>query len=229
MTKTFDYNPIDLKLPPLSTVEGEEGRLYLTPNGTKLPSVTTVTGFEGKDGFSIWRRKNPLEAVRVIERGNRIHSMMESLLKNEEVALTENVEIDSLYHMLRDDAERSIGLIHGLELQMWSERIGLAGRADCICEYDGVLSVVDFKGSTREKTKSGIKNYFQQATAYSLMFEEITGMKVEQIVVMVACETGTLQVFKEKPIDHVDGLVRAMRLYEAQMSKDTPTLFTEDQ
>lgn len=224
---TFNYQPIDLNLPPLQCLEGEEGRVYVTPNGIHLPSVTTVTGFEGKDGFAIWRRKNPLEAVRVIDRGNRIHSMMESLLKNEPVPLTENAEIDSLYHMLRDDAEKKIGLVHGLELQMWSERIGLAGRADCICEYDGTLSVVDFKGSTREKTKSGIKNYFQQATAYALMFEEITGMKVGQIVVLVACETGTLQVFKEKPIDHVNGLARAMRIYRNGGTEGFVSLFAQ--
>lgn len=229
---TFDYTPIDLNLPPLSTVEGAEGRLYVTPNGIKLPSVTTVTGFEGKDGFDIWRRKNPLEAVRVVQRGNRIHSMMESLLKNEEVALIEDMadeDVDALYRMLKDHASEKIGRIHGLELQMWSEKIGLAGRADCICEYDGVLSVVDFKGSTREKNRSGIKNYFQQATAYSLMFEEITGMKVPQIVILVACETGTLQVFKEKPIDHIDGLVRAMRLYRQWNELKSPSLITEDQ
>lgn len=96
---------------------------------------------------------------------------------------------------------------------MWSESIGLAGRADCICDYDGKLSVVDFKGSTREKTESGIKNYFQQATAYSLIFQEITGRKVEQIVIVVGTEEGILQEFVKKPIDYVNGLLRAIQLY----------------
>ena len=225
--KTYNYIPTELNLPPLIQVEGEEGRTYVTPSGMKLPSVTTVTGFEGKDGFDIWRRKNPAEAVRVIDRGNKIHSMMEHLLKNEEVELTENVEIDSLFGMLKNHVEDKIDNVYALEKQMWSEKIGLAGRVDCICDYDGKLSVVDFKGSNKEKTESGIKNYFQQAAAYALMYQDITGHKVNQIVILVANETGVLQEFKKKPIDYVDGLMRAIQLYKlGREINPQPTLFS---
>ncbi len=197
--------------------------MYVTPSGKKLPSVTTVTGFEGKDGIEIWRRKNPREAARTCDRGNKIHSMMESLLKNEEVELTEDIEIDSLYSMLRQNAEMAIDNVYALEAQIWSEEIGLAGRMDCLCDYEGKLSIVDFKGSTREKTESSIKNYFQQATAYALMVQEATGMKVDQIVILVACETGTLQVFKKKPIEYVDGLLNAIKLYNQWNDLKPPT------
>lgn len=98
--KKYNYIPVDLNLAPLSVVEGEEGRTYVTPSGRKLPSVTTVTGFEGRDGIEIWRRKNPREAQRTCDRGNKLHSMMEKLLKNEEVDLTENIEIDSLFSIM---------------------------------------------------------------------------------------------------------------------------------
>lgn len=224
--KKYNYIPIDLGLPPLSVVEGEEGRTYLTPSGKKLPSVTTVTGFEGRDGIEIWRRKNPREAQRTCDRGNKLHSMMEKYLKNEEVELTENVEIDSLFSIMSHHVSNFIDNVYALEQQMWSESIGLAGRADCICDYDGKLSVVDFKGSTREKTESGIKNYFQQATAYALMYQEITGKKVDQIVVVVASETGTLQEFRKKPIDYVDGLMKSIKMYEqwTQLNPAKPTL-----
>lgn len=225
--KKYNYIPTQLDLEPLVAVQGEEGRTYQTPSGIKLPSVTTVTGFEGKEGFDIWRRKNPAESVRVVDRGNKIHSMMEHLLKNEEVELTENVEIDSLFHMLKNHVEDRIDNVYALETQMWSESIGLAGRVDCICDYDGKLSVVDFKGSNKEKAESGIKNYFQQATAYALMYQEITGHKVEQIVILVANETGVLQEFKRKPIDYVDGLLRAIQLYKQWHEIKPPsTLFS---
>ena len=225
--KKYNYIPTQLDLEPLVTVQGEEGRTYQTPSGIKLPSVTTVTGFEGKEGFDIWRRKNPAESVRVVDRGNKIHSMMEHLLKNEEVELTENVEIDSLFHMLKNHVENHIDNVYALETQMWSESIGLAGRVDCICDYDGKLSVVDFKGSNKEKAESGIKNYFQQATAYALMYQEITGRKVDQIVILVANETGVLQEFKRKPIDYVDGLLRAIQLYKQWHEIKPPsTLFS---
>jgi len=224
--KKYNYIPVDLGLPPLSVVEGEEGRTYLTPSGRKLPSVTTVTGFEGRDGIEIWRRKNPREAQRTCDRGNKLHSMMEQYLKNEEVELTENVQIDSLFSIMSHHVSNFIDNVYALEQQMWSESIGLAGRADCICDYDGKLSVVDFKGSTREKTESGIKNYFQQATAYALMYQEITGKKVDQIVVVVASETGTLQEFRKKPIDYVDGLMKSIKMYEqwTQLNPAKPTL-----
>ena len=225
--KKYNYIPVDLGLAPLTVVEGEEGRTYVTPSGRKLPSVTTVTGFDGREGIEIWRRKNPAEAQRTCDRGNKLHSMMEHLLKNEEVDLTENIEIDSLFNMMKTHCESRIDNVYALEKQMWSETIGLAGRADCICDYDGKLSVVDFKGSTREKTESGIKNYFQQATAYSLMYREITGKKVDQIVVLVACETGTLQEFIKKPIDYVDGLLSAIKNYQQWYErKSQPTLFS---
>jgi genome maintenance exonuclease 1 len=152
---------------------------------------------------------------------------MEHLLKNEEVELTENVEIDSLFHMLKNHVENHIDNVYALETQMWSESIGLAGRVDCICDYDGKLSVVDFKGSNKEKAESGIKNYFQQATAYALMYQEITGRKVDQIVILVANETGVLQEFKRKPIDYVDGLLRAIQLYKQWHEIKPPsTLFS---
>jgi genome maintenance exonuclease 1 len=228
MMKKYNYIPVDLNLPPLSLVEGEEGRTYLTPSGKRLPSVTTVTGFEGKEGFDIWRRKNPRESIRVLDRGNKLHSMMEHLLKNEDVELTEDMEINSLFTMTKNHVEHCIDNVYALEKQMWSETIGLAGRADCICDYNGKLSIVDFKGSNKEKTESGIKNYFQQATAYALMYHEISGNKVEQIVVLAACETGVLQEFIKKPIDYVDGLLKSIQLYKQwyELKPSTTTLFS---
>ena len=211
--KKYNYIPTQLDLEPLVAVQGEEGRTYQTPSGIKLPSVTTVTGFEGKEGFDIWRRKNPAESVRVVDRGNKIHSMMEHLLKNEEVELTENVEIDSLFHMLKNHVEDRIDNVYALETQMWSESIGLAGRVDCICDYDGKLSVVDFKGSNKEKAESGIKNYFQQATAYALMYQERTGIIIDNFVILIACEDGLRQVFQDNPLKYVKKLREAIIKY----------------
>jgi hypothetical protein len=222
--KKYNYTPWNFNLPTLQTIEGEEGRTYRTPSGKRLPSVTTVTGFEGRDGIEIWRRKNPREAQRTCDRGNKIHSMMEKHLMNEDVDLTENVEIDSLYQMLKEHVVHHIDNVYALEAQIWSEKIGLAGRMDCLCDYDGKLSIVDFKGSTKEKTPSSIKNYFQQATAYALMVQEVTGKRVDQIVVLVACETGTMQEFIKKPIDYVDGLLNAIKLYNQWQTLQMPTL-----
>jgi len=222
----FNYIPTDISDSYLEVVEDSNGRAYKTPSGMLLPSVTTVTGFDSKRGMEIWRSKNPREANRVVERGHTIHSMMEHLLKNEEVELTANEDIDCLYRMMKDHAEKKITNVYALEKQLWSEEIGLSGRVDCICDYDGKLSVVDFKGSTREKYESNIQNYFQQATAYSLMYQELTGKKVEQIVILIATETGVLQEFVKKPFNYVEGLIKAINNYKKWLAENPTILFS---
>ena len=102
------------------------------------------------------------------------------------------------------------------EMCLASENIGLAGRADCIAEYDGKLSIIDFKGSTRKKYKGGIENYFLQATAYALMWQEMTGELIEQVVILIGCETGDTQTFIDTPINWVRALKREIAEYSAK-------------
>jgi genome maintenance exonuclease 1 len=74
----------------------------------------------------------------------------------------------------------------------------LAGRVDCIAEWNRVPSVVDFKGSTKAKQKEEIDNYFAQSAAYSIMWQELTGEILPQIVVIICCEDGTKRIFVER-------------------------------
>ena len=67
--------------------------------------------------------------------------------------------------------------------------------------------------STKEKYKEDIENYFLQATAYSLMWQEKTGEKVPNIVIMMATETGKMQLFEEKAINYVKPLKNAIDKY----------------
>jgi genome maintenance exonuclease 1 len=90
----------------------------------------------------------------------------------------------------------------------------LAGRTDCIADFDGVLSIIDYKASTKEKRKQDIENYFMQATAYAMMLQERTGIKVEQFVILIACEDGTSQVFIDKPINYVKKLSDIIHRYK---------------
>jgi genome maintenance exonuclease 1 len=100
---------------------------------------------------------------------------------------------------------------------LWSENVGLAGRVDCVAEFDGELSIIDFKGSTKTKKEEWIENYFRQATAYAIMFQEKTGIEIKNIVIMVACENGDNQIFIKKPINYVKGLYDDIKtFYEEQ-------------
>ena len=104
--------------------------------------------------------------------------------------------------------------IKAIETPLWSKTLGLAGRTDCIAEYDWKLSIIDFKASTKEKRESDIDNYFAQATAYALMFQERTGIIVDNFAILIACEDGIRQVFQGKPINYVRHLKTLIEEYK---------------
>jgi genome maintenance exonuclease 1 len=108
---------------------------------------------------------------------------------------------------------QKINNIHYIEQALWSERIGLAGRVDLIAEWDGVLSVIDFKTSKKIKKSEDIQDYFAQCTAYSGMYEEHVGVGIEQIVIIMAVENEEPLIFIEKVENHINTLVEHISFY----------------
>ena len=191
-------------------------RYYQTPEGKSYPSVTTVTGWEKRAFFAEWRRKNPEESKRVLGRGNRLHKTIEDYLNNEEGCLAEASSTDSqMFYQISEDLHR-IDNIVGLERPLWSHTLKLAGRIDCIAEFDGELSIIDFKSSSRLQRKSDIENYYLQATAYAIMFQERTKTPIKNIVILISCESGDSQVFIANPMDYVDKLHKTIVKYTNQ-------------
>jgi genome maintenance exonuclease 1 len=201
-------------IPPVSLKEVQKDgkRFYSTPEG-EFPSVTTVVGFQKQQFFAEWRRKNPDESKRVTGRGTEFHSLIEKYIKNEPLDLdSENSNVKALFLLLKPELDK-IDNVTALETPLWSKILGLAGRTDCIAEYDGKLSIIDFKASTKEKRKQDIENYFTQATAYALMYQERTGIVIDNFAIMVACEDGLRQVFQDKPVKYVKKLKEAIVTY----------------
>lgn len=194
----------------LERVEENGQRYYKTPDGV-FPSVTTVTGWEKKNFFSKWRRDNPEEAIRVCSRGNKLHSIIENYLNNNEDLNENSNEID-LFRSMKPHIDK-INNIRALESPLYSKILGLAGRVDCIAEYNKELCVIDFKGSTRIKNKDDIENYFLQAAAYALMWQERTGEKCKKICIIIGTEKGITQVFVENTIDYVKKLQKVIATY----------------
>jgi len=120
-----------------------------------------------------------------------------------------------MFHSLVPLLDR-IDNIHYQEQALWSEQLGLAGRVDCIAEYDGVLSVIDFKTSKRIKTRDKILDYFWQECAYALMYEELVGKPINQLVTIMAVDNEQPLLFIEKTEDHIEGLVKAIQFYNNQ-------------
>ena len=118
---------------------------------------------------------------------------------------------------MREDINR-IGTIHAIEVPLWSKKIGLAGRTDCIGEFDGVPSVIDFKSANYSKSEDAIQDYFMQATAYALMWQDLTGRALRNIAILIGVEDGGCQVFTADPMDYVEALVDAIRLYREEQA-----------
>ena len=224
--KTFCHEFVSLN-ENIESVETPEGRRYRTPDGI-FPSVTTVTGWKKRAFFAKWRRDNPEESKRVLSRGTKLHSLIETYLRND---LTPAVLAESagavtspngvgeveLFSSMQEDIDR-IGKIFAIEVPLWSQKVGLAGRTDCIAEFDGVPSVVDFKSSNYPKSEDAIHDYFMQATAYALMWQDRTGRALQNIAILIGVEEGGSQVFTADPRDYVEDLVDAIRQYREEQA-----------
>ena len=143
--------------------------------------------------------------------GTKLHALIENYIKNNpEYKTSQDPYTLDLFNQLQENIDK-IDNIRAIEGFLWSKPLRLAGRVDCIAEYDGVLSVIDFKGSTKPKRKDDIHNYFLQATAYACMWEERTGEKIQQIAILISCDDGTVQTFVENTKNYKKDLAVAIK------------------
>ena len=210
------FNHDLVKIENLKTEELNGKRFYVAPDGNRYPSVTTITGWKKRAFFAEWRKKNPEESRRVLSRGTSFHTIIENHLLNDVGAVEEKKQNRPgdyyLFAQIRQELAK-INNIKALETALWSGTLRMAGRVDCIAMHEGKLAVIDFKGSTRNKKKSEIENYFLQASAYSMMFQEMTGIKVPDIKILLASEEGICQVFEDKVINNVPRLKEVIDTY----------------
>ena len=192
-----EIEPIEMSA---EMVDGK--RMYLTPEGYKFPSVTTVisNNKEKMAGIAKWRARVGEEKANNISkrstgRGTKYHSIAEDYFNN-------NLDLKKyskfplpvlMFHHSRDTLDR-INNIYLQEAALYSKHLELAGRVDCIAEFDGVLSIIDFKTAAEPKREKYLYDYFVQETAYACMLQENYGLSVKQLVTIVACENGETQV-----------------------------------
>ena len=193
-------------------------RLYETPDGN-FPSITTVLSSLSKAGIQAWRKRVGEEEANRIStqasrRGTRTHSIIEDYLKNQQDYLNgympDSIE---LFQSIQSILNTHIGKIYGLEVSLWSKFLGVAGRCDCIAEYDDEISIIDWKTSSKPKKEEWIESYKLQGTAYAKMYEERTGNKVTQVVIVIAVVDGTPQIFYADPDEHVERLQEVINSY----------------
>lgn len=203
----------------IRSIEDKKGRQYLTPDGV-FPSVTTVVGWEKRLFFESWRIRNKEESARVCKRGTNLHSMVENYILGKDVSLNDHdYRTQDLFKLIKPEVDK-LEEVYALETPLWSKKIQLAGRVDCIGKLEDKIQVIDFKGSTRPKDARDIQNYFLQATAYCLMWQDRTGEKINDFSILIASEEGIMQVFSEKTANFISDLKNTIKKYN-EVSNDT--------
>lgn len=222
--KTFVHAPVSLGYDDLGDASVPGTRLYVTPQGNTYPSITTVLSVRGKEAIYEWRRRvGEEEANRVTRhacaRGTAMHTIAEKYLNNEPDIYNkgEMPHVVALFRSIQPVLDNNIGRVVMQECPLYSDHLGIAGRVDLVAEYEGKLSIIDFKTSKRVKTRDEISNYFIQSCAYSIMFEERTGIPVPRTVIIMAVDdSSTPVVFKEKRDSWTDELQKVIKEYNTK-------------
>ena len=216
------YTHIPVNLKKLTTQTINFKRFYETPDGNLYPSITTVLSTRNKKGLFEWRKKVGDEVANYVartsaNRGTTVHHMCEDYLNNFPVDWPDKWKEHEkkflpycLFKQLKKTVLEKIDNIRSQECSLFSRKYRVAGRVDCIAEYDGKLSIIDFKTSTKERTDEYNENYYIQAAAYAEMFEEQTGTPIEQIVILVVTEDGVVQEFVKNKYDYIPLLVESI-------------------
>ena len=205
----------------------ENGRRYTTPDGKVYPSITTILGFnKDKTKLFEWRKRvGEEEANKIVKksagRGTKLHSVCENYLLNEMPEIrTLMPDVKDFFFQLKPYIDENVGRVYGLEQALYSHKLRMAGRTDCIAEWNGKLSIIDYKNSIKEKKEEYIQDYFIQCTGYAVMFEEVTGMPIDQIVVAIANEEGKPQIFVREKSKYVTKLNQYVgKFWVAQLTK----------
>ena len=221
------FNHVQISLPEVTTETINRKRFYVTPEGNKYPSITTVLSTRKKEGLFEWRKRVGNDVANYVartsaSRGTKVHHMCEDYLNNEfdEEKHRKNFLPFCLFNQLKDQALCNLNNIYAQEAGLYSDKYKVAGRVDCIAEYKDTLSIIDFKTSTRERSDDWNENYYIQGSAYAEMFEERTKIKIDQVVILVVTEDGTVQEFVKNKQDYLPMLEESMN--EWSKSNETP-------
>ena len=218
----FKHVEHDVVLPKLTRKTTEAGRRYFTPDGSAYPSITTVLGILSKQGILEWRKRvGEAEANRIstqaATRGTAVHKLAEDYIDNVEGwskgAMPANI---ASFNDLKTILDKRLDNVWFQEEFLYSDRLKCAGQVDCIAEFDGQLSIVDFKTSRKPKKEEWITSYFIQASFYAAAFYERTGIPIKQGVILITVDGSEPQVFKVNTYDYLEHFLKVRKEYKKQ-------------
>ena len=222
----FKFIELDKSVLPKTKGKRIDGFRFYDINGKNYPSITTVLGIRKSEALKGWREKigenvANWEMGRAARRGKSFHTLVEQYLKGETPSIRDVLPL-GLFKLMKPYIDQ-INNIHLLEAIMYSPKLTVAGQVDCVAEYNGKLSVIDFKTANKERQESWIENYFLQTTAYAHMYEETFGTPIEQIVILIASEDGSVQTFIKNKADYEEELGKSIQnfyKYFEELQKD---------
>lgn len=197
------FNHVELNLPSLEREMIDGVRYYKVGDSDELQkfvSITSVISHFNKEKFSAWRKKVGNEEAdkitrKATSRGTDLHTLVEDYLHNRNLSDVQPIS-EHLFKIAKPDLNR-INNIYALEGSLYSQYLGVAGTVDCIAEFDGELSIIDFKTSKQPKPREWIDGYFVQCCAYACMLHELTGLSVKKFVIIMTCENGEVEIYEE--------------------------------
>tara|TARA_Y100000780_G_scaffold124626_1_gene112221 strand:- start:688 stop:1377 length:690 start_codon:yes stop_codon:yes gene_type:complete len=223
-----EFNWIDVDKTKLPTTKGKriDGFRFYQIDGKNYPSITTVLGVQKKEGLEKWRKAVGEEAAkwemgRAARRGKATHTLVEQYLKSETPAIRDVLPL-GLFRLMKPYLDQ-IDNVQLSEEIMYSHKLTIAGQVDCIADYNGKLSVIDFKTANKERKEDWIENYYIQTCAYAIMYEELFGKRIEQLVILMAGEDGTMRSFIRDKKDFEPKLEESIKYfykYYEKLNKD---------
>lgn len=220
--KKFEHIGVDLGYDDINAETTDTGRKYKCPNGISYPSVTTVLSILSEDAIRAWRKRVGEEEAnkishRAATRGTAVHSIIEDYINNkEDYSEGYMPNVIENFKDVKGILDERIGKVYAQEVPLYSEHLELAGRVDCVAEFDGVLSIVDFKTSRKLKKKEWIEGYFIQESAYAIMWEERTGIPIVNLVTIISVDGEEAQVFKEHRDNWAPKLLETINEYKTR-------------
>lgn len=220
----FEHVKVNLGYDDLKTVTTEDYRVYVEPEQQRaLPSITTVLSANPNKAQILedWKERIGEDeakkiSVRAAKHGTAVHDMIEQYLRNNPLYRKGHMPTTyEAFMKVKAVLDQDIGKVYGLEIPLYSLHLGVAGRVDCVADFQGKRSIIDFKTSRRMKRKSWIEAYFMQEAAYSIMWEERTTLPIEQLVTLIAVEEGNhpCQIFIEHRDDWAPSLLEAIKYF----------------
>ena len=224
--KKFKFIELDKSVLPNTKGKNIDGTRFYEIEGKNYPSITSILSIRSKEGLEKWRKSVGEDAAkwemgRAARRGKSAHTLIEQYIKGETPSIRDVLPL-GLFKLLKPYIDQ-IDNIHCLETIMYSKKLKVAGQTDCIAEYNGKFSVIDFKTANKFREEGWVENYFLQTTAYAQMYEELYNKPIEQLVILIGSEDGSSQAFIKEKKDYDKKLVEAIDnfyKYYQQKNKD---------